>query len=324
MLKTLGMSFLILLLASPVLAQVEISACGQYSLGEAAFLGGDLDCSGEAESLNRRIAIHNTTLELRGHTFRGEDLFCENCQIIGPGKVEAHIYAYDACSIDGVTVTNAAFRCVDARRVSAHGLSRLTINGSTIDGCDQGILAERLTISNSLVSNASDVGVIAVRLKIRDSTFTGNGVAIEPHRKARLKDVVVEGSTVAGIHAVRPHRGGGNLVVVGGAVRDNLGSGIRYEVAKVKLVDTSITGNGYSGIILGPVSSLCDVQSTRNVISVKRSVIEGNGSGCGGASPPCADIDCCPQPRFRDSTCDHSHVSGSGNPGMTWGVCSLD
>ena len=46
-----------------------------------------------------------------------------------------------------------------------------------------------------------------------------------------------------------------------------------------------------------------------------------------GTTKVCFDLGTCPGatlPRLRNSTCEHSYVLGSGNPGTDLGVCTLD
>jgi hypothetical protein len=61
-------------------------------------------------------------------------------------------------------------------------------------------------------------------------------------------------------------------------------------------------------------------------LTVKATMLSGNGldATCG-VTQACADVGSSTEPRLdASSVCGTSYVSGSGMPGSSWGICTLD
>jgi len=116
----------------------------------------------------------------------------------------------------------------------------------------------------------------------------------------------------------------GRVKLIRTTVADNGGAGITVvnnepeQRCKITVVDSAIASNAFDGV-------RCE-SANRVRMSLRRSSATANGTDATcGASVPCSDLDATEAPRlFAGATCDTSHVSGSGLPGQTWGICSLD
>jgi len=121
---------------------------------------------------------------------------------------------------------------------------------------------------------------------------------------------------------------GGNqfrFVAVDSTFNDNGGSGISidYRAKHVKLKRVAFAGNRLSGVrpwLVRPASA-CDTQ-----IKLDDATFSSNdGDPACGSTEACVAVDACRAPRVKPPlVCSTSHVVGSGVPGDTWGVYSLD
>lgn len=307
---------LTLLLSASAYAQVEVSDCNQELLGENGHLTADLDCGSDP---NDSISICNASLDLRGFTLRVPYLSCDGpceCEVFG-GTLEGSILGDHGVFIDPprVAVHDMLVTSSNGDCIAVHG--RVGVARSTISGCPAyGVLAEPAVISGSSISGA-DVGIAARGLKLFDTSVTGNGDGIVVDGRATLRSAVIEQNSRSGI-VQRIIQKCTALVLRDTAVSQNGAYGILHQARSVKLVNSSISDNGLSGVSR---ASICEDR-----VNSKRSTIVANGASvkCAVPGTVCVDIDSTSEPKLRESSCDRSHDAGSGEPGNSWGVCALD
>jgi len=161
------------------------------------------------------------------------------------------------------------------------------------------------------------------RVKAEDSEISRNGwVGIDMDvRTGRIK---LMRTTIA-------DNGQGGATLLGGVVKaresqitGNGGAGVAVinnepeQRCKISLLDSVVASNAFDGL-------RCE-SASRARISLRRSSATANGTDAAcGVSESCSDLDASEEPRLSSgATCDTSHVSASGLPGQSWGVCSLD
>jgi hypothetical protein len=153
-------------------------------------------------------------------------------------------------------------------------------------------------------------------------TIAENGLdGVHAENWAIVRDAVITRNGLSGVSAHNIN-GGTRLVIRNATITENGLNGIEADNLAV-LRDSNISNNGQSGINVGV--QFCD---TGGRVILVRTTATGNGGSCDGSSV-CADLDTCgrnnSEPRLRnESQCNTSHVRGSGIPGTTWGICSLD
>jgi hypothetical protein len=236
----------------------------------------------------------------------------------------------------------------DGNAVTVHG-GTLAMNGHTITGAGTGIYCDHKCsiVGPGLVTGATAMGVNAWQTSIYmqqvdltnnvgfgvqavekcvlvgPATISGNMEGVRLGRNAKLIDIALTGNQDAIVAADQ------EVVMKNGSVTGNT-RGITAD-GLVKLTDVTVTGNGTLGVAAGPSNCVAN-QTNRFTASggrvlLKGSTVTGNDTdpSCG-TTAVCADIETCGgvAKLKLGSTCDHSYLIGSGNPGQTLHVCSLD
>jgi hypothetical protein len=221
----------------------------------------------------------------------------------------------------------------------------LAMNGHSITGGVSGIFCDGPCniIGPGLVTGSTGIGVNAFQttLKMKSvdvtnhaiygvqsfkncllqgpATISGNGLGVRVGTTAKLRDMTITANQTA--MAVGDNAGSGRALVFDSTISGNAEGGVLAQ-RLVKAVGSTITGNGTIGISTG--WSGCD---RAGILSIVATTVTGNDNhpDCG-TTKVCADLATCDKaPKVKaGSTCDHSYVNGSGNPGSDWDVCSLD
>ncbi len=228
------------------------------------------------------VTLHGGSLAMNGHTITGGDI---------------GVYCDRPCSVVGPgLVTGSKYFNVDGFGTSVH-------------------------LKQVDVTNAGYLGLQCWKTCVVDgpATMSGNGDAVAGSGNTKIRGMVtITGNDIA--VSVSNSHGTATVFVSGSTITGN-NRGI-WTQRRIKLVDTSVTNNGVTGLLAG------EFRCPRNgVISLVRSTVTGNDTdpSCG-TTNVCADIMTCGTPPRLDetSTCDHSYVNSSGNPGDSWHVCTLD
>ena len=266
-------------------AQVEVNTCGQEVAGSAV-LNADLDCTGFE---GYAVTIHGGTLTMNGYTITGgwNGIQCDGpCEIIGPGTVTASTWF-------GVNAYDTKLRMKNVDVTNNQGFGVQVWRSCILEG-PATISGNRVGIRNG------------AKLTLRNTTVTGNtGLAIEAANNLGTATVDVRDSTITGN-----------------------GGGIRAD-RSVKVRDSVITGNAGSGVVVGVLDYIGHgmFECRKGRMSIGDSTITGNGLGADcGVSWACADLESCPKaPRLKGAVaCGTSLVNGSGLPGESWHICTLD
>jgi hypothetical protein len=138
----------------------------------------------------------------------------------------------------------------------------------------------------------------------------------------------------------------GRVQLIGTTVADNGAAGARLLGGSFRAKSSQITGNGAAGIeiVNNDPEQACKIfvldstvasnalhgiecaSTDRASTTVQRSSVTANGTDvtCG-AGVPCADLAATEEPRLAGgAACGTSYVTGSGIPGQSWAICSLD
>jgi hypothetical protein len=249
--------------------------------------------------------------------------------------------------VEGSAVLNADLDCTgvaDYAVVIHHGT--LTLNSFTITG-GRGVFCDGpcKVYGAGTITGSEWFGIngFGSALKVRNVTLTNNAIAaIQSYRNCKVEGPAPISNNGGGIRAA------GNLTARDLTISDNTydaieaanNSGIaRVSLRNVvitgnrtgilaqngaKVVDSTISGNRQAGIIDGSFNCL----GSSSLVALKNSTVIGNDTDpeCG-TTKVCFDIGVCPDatlPRLNSSTCEHSYVRGSGDPGTDLGVCTLD
>jgi hypothetical protein len=238
-----------------------------------------------------------------------------------------------------------------------------TLANVTITGNGQGFSGIYLRMTNSDVSGNTGRGINAEgfgfcsqgylcprRLRIEDSTVDDNGAeGIFARAGVFLLRSSVSGNGADGIFdsgsVFNPNRELCSSVLIReSAINGNTGSGLRSGGRSAKIDQSDVTGNGSSGVdgfdgCQGRVkvqvsnstidgNALYGVRADaldRCTVRASDCQITGNGTDADcGVTLTCADVASCSLPSVRDTSCETSYDLGSGFPGTSWGVCSLD
>jgi len=228
--------------------------------------------------------------------------------------------------------------------VTVHG-GTLALNGHTITGGDIGVYCDRrcsvvgpglvtggkyfdidafgtsVHVKQVDVTNAGVFGVQSWKSCVIDgpATMSGNGAAVATSGKTKVRGGVTISGNGTAISANDNH-GTGSVIVTGSTITGN-GWGITTQ-HKIKLIDATVTDNGRGGLVTGEYRC-----PRKTVVKLVRSTVTGNDTDAScGTTNVCADITGCgTAPKLDEtSTCEHSYVNGSGNPGDSWHVCTLD
>jgi hypothetical protein len=194
-------------LASAAPLMVPITACGdtvpRHAIG---YLTADLDCTGFngfPVLLNRQA-----TLELRGFTLKGGIVAVEcgemrpredlppalynsgKCTVIGGGGrvtgADAHGIAGDAPIVSDLTIDGCGQGGVYARYDVR--LTGVTVSGSGTFGLR---IDRNAFVTGSSITGSAENGIVARRLRLIDSTVTGNGIgpSCGPYPLAQCADL---------------------------------------------------------------------------------------------------------------------------------------
>lgn len=255
MLKSfLGTLAVCLLCANPALA-VDVSECGQpLAEGDTAVLIADLNCG----ALVGVLMPSRATLDLNGHSITSDTVavHCnpKNCTILGPGSLSSA----NSCAIQ--TEQNSYKTRVTVSDVEIHD-SKTGICAGTADLAKFDLT--NVTVRNSIESGISGQGADgAGSVKGTNLTIIDNGVFGVSARKIKLRDSTITGNGSIGVFSW---------------------------LGKSKLVGSTVTGN--------------DIINGFDIASGKK-------------------------PRFKDGTCERSAQSvfpdlpDGSSP--TWGICTLD
>jgi hypothetical protein len=207
----------------------------------------------------------------------------------------------------------------------------VVMDNVAISGFEVGLSVSQLALENSVISQNLEDGIAAdssycpggyacpARLNIRNSSIVENGGAgILLYFTAYPGRVLLDDSEVSrnGSHGISGH----HVRMRRATISENAGSGL--EVAyygSVKVQDSTVTSNGRHGLF-----AEFDAASYDRIRAL-RSTATGNGTGAScGTTETCADIASATGPKVTDLVCDKSYKFGSGFPGVSWGVCSLD
>jgi hypothetical protein len=280
------------LVALPVAAAagpVEVNTCGQV-VEKDGFLAADLDCStyGSAAIV---LAARHARLDLRGFT-----LFAGNT----PGTTVG-VLCGQLCEIVSDPAGGKIIAATDVFTRGIYGVNRAIVRDVEIRNFEDAIYVHQVKASNVILADNSNLGIAADLVRIVGSTISGNaygGVGaqtvggMEPAKRVHVVDSVVTGNGESGVRSIR--------AVIRGS---------------------TVTANGHYGVkaVLPPLfDEPCKVL-------VRESDLSGNGvdADCG-LTVTCADVASCDRPKVGAGTCQTSYVIGSGFPGQSWGVCSLD
>ena len=176
-----------------------------------------------------------------------------------------------------------------------------------------GVVGGPAVLRNSSVLDNGGFGVLGSRVNIKESLIFGNGDdGVRGNDNLKLLDSTVTMNAGNGV-------GGDKMSIRGTTVADNLFSGIVSTFSKLKLRESTVSGNGLHGVFRD-YSFGCDAG-----IKLDSSTLTGNGTDIDcGSIQTCADVSTCSVPTLTASTCDTSYDSTSGFPGTSWGICTLD
>lgn len=203
------------------------------------------------------------------------------------------------------------------------GADKFRIRDSQFTDCATSVLGGG-ALSNTVITGGSGYGVAGgERIKVIDSVITGKGstgVISDPFRgaiKIIRSDVSGNGGDGVFAGAVR-----GKSIIDASTITNNAGSGIRFEQGKLDIKGGSVvTGNGLHGAVSGPA-----VVGECGRLKIVDSTVTGNGLDVDcGVTESCADVSTCEDAaKLVNASCDTSYDSNSGFPGGNWGICSLD
>jgi hypothetical protein len=194
-------------------------------------------------------------------------------------------------------------------------------------------------------------GLVAAHVTVKDSSVSSNGdcgLRLFSHyqKSVRAQRAHLDGNASAAI-ACDGTWGSGRFTVSDTTMIGNNAAGIRWNAyhfenlynSRLTLKRTVIQGSDYgvlatldrvrvaSGEISGNrLVGISYVQLTGKSLSLSDTSLSGNGTSVDcGTNAVCADLDTDLAPSVGSgSTCETSHVYGSGNPGSSWGTCGLD
>lgn len=226
-----------------------------------------------------------------------------------------------AADLDCTSIGPSGIGLIMAEIPLKRARSSLDLQGFTFTvGTDWGILCiGRCKIFNGTIRASDEVGIVADGTVFVDNvTFSDHVGSVLTGGRARVSNSIFTGN---GIVNSGSSQGGKNLVIRDSTLTGNfVGIGAWQ---KMKIIDSTVTGNLRSGI--DTTGGLAFTNLKRTKIKVVDSIVTGNGTDpeCG-TTLACADLISNTLPRLRRSTCDTSHVIGSGLPGNSWGICALD
>jgi hypothetical protein len=286
-------------------ADVVLSSCGQViPEGTVARLAADLDCS--ATSVGGAFLGAGATLDLAGFALRGNPgapfgthgVTCAGpCTLLGPGSVEDFagdgIFSdqHAAIRVLGATIEGSRFRGIET-------LGHVTLVDAVFGGnSGESVYTGGPVTAKNTTFVGNGGGISGLGVKVSDSMFVGNGVAVNADAKATVRR---SSFTSNGI-GIQGYKIACNTCTV-----DAGNTGINGNL--VKITSSQITDAVLDGI---------DAVRLR----IFQSSVTGSGSGCTDPQFPCADLATREMPVVVDTTCDRSLAWQTHQP---WGVCSLD
>ena len=358
-LAPVAVALVVVAMAAHALADTEIDTCGQIFSG-SGFLSGNLDCTGFP---NSAVTIEGGKLDLRGFTLTGGGIRCtRSCSVVSApaggritGSSLGGIYsptlaAKARINVSGVVVdangetgihsnsgkvivtdsivTNSAGPGVGADR-------KVQVEGSTIsNNGTYGVVGTRVRVDSSSVSDNGGSGVFARRAAVLSSEITGNGgEGITTDERTSIVDTEVSNNTGYGVIAFGGLKMVRSTVAANGedgiwitersrvtdcTIMDNGGHGVEAWVEPLRMTRTTIVGNALSGVEAGAAFNNCGFGAVDSTF-----IGNGTDSNCG-VSQTCADVATCEPPNLVRVVCETSYDTGSGFPGTSWQVCSLD
>lgn len=225
-----AMTLLLVPCAHALRPPVEITACGQEVLsGQTGYLSADLTCPTSEGSIGVKLR-NGAKLDLRGFTLSG-GAAAVACGPYGVSDVSVYPNRGAKCEVFGGTITGARYAAIVGREVRVRNVTFADLRAYAI-----------LSLSKTFVF---------------DSHFVGNG---ENDIQAD-KVVEVHGSTLEGTLV----NSGGKAIIDSSSITGNLHDGV-IGSKLVKLIGSSVTGNGTDSTC-GQVNHACaDVLSTREPI----------------------------------------------------------
>jgi hypothetical protein len=217
-------------------------------------------------------------------------------------------------------ITNSVIENVSRAVISNKG-TRLV--DSVVDGCAVNCVdGERNVIVRSVLTGAGEAAVFAGdRLRLVDSTISdsaGNGISTTNTTRIRITGSAITGNGGRGI------AGGGfhPFTIKDSNISGNAFEGI-FHTSRVRLIRSTVNNNGRSGVNTGE-----QFMSSCGPVRLVASTVTGNGTDAGvcGVSETCSDVSTCAAPAAltQGSTCGTSYDTDSGFPGTSWGICTLD
>ena len=189
------------------------------------------------------------------------------------------VFRHGELELDGHTITGGSVRvaCPDGGcRVTGPGV--LTGGGSGI-----GIDSNGSIFATDVTAQNNAVGLYGVRMRLQNVTATANtSHGINAFGGVKGSDVTVTDNGDTGLSL--DFRG--NVVITGLTATGNGWAGVICDFGRVKLTDSTVTGNEFPDQF----------------------------------EPPLLDLFSARRPKLTNTTCDHS----LGPNGSTWGVCSGD
>jgi Right handed beta helix region len=184
-----------------------------------------------------------------------------------------------------------------SKHVVFNGRGKLDLRGFTLTG---GVVCTNCTIKGpGTITGSPDAGVRAVN-------------------KATIVNVTITANGGDGVEAHRINPANASVVVRDSIITDNMFYGIDTD-RKATVRNSVISGHGLDGLHLE-----CS-GSGRATLRDATFGDNGHDPVCG-VFVTCADIATCDNSprRIGTLTCESSYVLGSGVPGTTFGICSLD
>lgn len=304
---------------------------------------------GEVASTARRLEIVGPgTITGPGNGIRSDGSLLHGSQVIVRGVtiLGNDLHGIVAAPVAGTRSSVHAIGCTIGGN-GGHGIEVLAVGACPGRGCAP---VEKLRVEDSVVNGNGLSGVSASSIDIRGSSINFNtvhGIHVatqDLNRKLRLSDrTAVAGNGDSGIYLdswskvtvrLRDSDVGDNPI----GINDRSGDRMRLKLKDTNLSQNEIgistggndpearkkvTVNG--GVIVSSQRSGIVSTGTEVRVTVKNAMLKDGGTAAEcGVTEACADLDTATPPRLRSATCETSHVNGSGIPGTSWGLCSLD
>lgn len=283
---------LVLLVAASAPAATPISGCGATIAGDAELVA-DIDCTGFEHPAVLFSASGTGALAMNGFSITGGTIGVQclgNCRVTGPGTIRAAefgINAYGKLSVTDVDIDHSEYvgiQCFKSCKVTGGSLTNSGDPQNPTIGDGEGVRS-------------------TTKLELDGVTIANNGYGALARSYPRHHGKLLARHTVFS----------GNGV---GAIADK----------SAKITASSVTGNLVAGVLIGDFFYADACPDHPRTVTLQDTTVTGNGGGDGcGTTRACADLLTCGPPKLDAlSTCNTSHVHGSGLPGADWDVCSAD